>query len=195
MILYRGAVYRLASRSTHLQELQRYLTMSDENKGYDLDKWLDSEGWWDEEGLDYDEYSELGSAEMYRALREPVLNLEDPTAPSYLFLDFVEYRDDAELVHFTDPDAAARISEEGFVRGVPDHAMLGLTHRLGRSYFSDEGFAFAYPSDNIGARAGKWYGASKVIFRAPSLIVYSHQDEEVEAVFWTSDARDIQIFS
>lgn len=98
------------------------------------------------------------------------------------------------LCHFTDT-APYVIAREGF-RGETEMWELHTGGGRKRSeYALKQGYAFAFTAKQVDQAVYRGqgrpkYGTNAIMFRAPYLLMYHYGDNEKQAVFWTSTARD-----
>lgn len=212
---------RLSYISNELVYLKDYLTMSDRDKAIELatqnpymfTSFLQQREDLFKEELGEDVYIELveeldedvtqhGEAnyELINALPEYVLEefynwgryADDPYAPSFLFMEYVDLVKNQWLIHFTND--AYSVATEGFTYGTPNYTHLGLTTYFTEGYKSG-GYNFAYLlSDYLRhgfERHGPKYGKEAVIFRASGIQVYHYGDQEPQVIFDGASAQDI----
>lgn len=116
-------------------------------------------------------------------------DLGDPAMlPSWFYLKYKYSFRNNWLIHFT--DNSHKVADEGFKYGISDMSKLGLT-----TYFNNEGFDkkyggynFAYPLDRR-IDTGR-YGKEAVIFRASGVVAYHNGDEENQAIFIGTEAKN-----
>jgi hypothetical protein len=156
---------------------------------------LDSISGWEEDpwGVDLSAISEeilwnYFSSDWWRD------RIDSVDLPSWDCMDYRELITDKWLIHFT--YSAHDIAANGFKYGVDDLSRLCLTTQLGGETKKRGGFNFAYTADykekirsSHAARTG--YGNEIVMFKANGIEVWHHGDEEYQAIFKGSTARDI----
>lgn len=108
--------------------------------------------------------------------------------PSWYYMEYVSSFRNGWLIHFT--DNAMDVAEAGFKYGMEDMTQLGLTTWMNNDSFDKKygGYNFAYMLDRRMKEDA--YGNEAVMFRASGIEVYHNGDEEYQAIFKGTEARN-----
>lgn len=115
---------------------------------------------------------------------------EDFDIPSWYYFKNPEIVK-GSFIHFT--NNANEIINKGFVKGIDDMSILGMTTHLGNEYKKNGGFNFAYYIKDIEAiKDVSKYGKEAVIFEGIGIRAYHKIDEEYEVIFNSKDISNIK---
>lgn len=119
------------------------------------------------------------------------------SAPSFLFFGRPRVVRGAWLIHFTDHSHA--IGGQGFTRGVRRVDQVGLTRHMDDYEKSKAGYVFGYLPVDVERHAyhdGRpKYGQHAVVFRADAVVAWHKWDNEMQAIAWGPEAKDMVIAS
>jgi GNAT superfamily N-acetyltransferase len=192
-----AAQTQILAAESDLQNLYKYLTMSDKDQHKVFAETFPDE-WYEDHEEDPSEASS-NELEYFWEMSYRIMRYERPEeCPAFMFLTFKRMMTNGWVAHFS--SHATEIAKNGFTKGVSDVNKLGLTLQLEDIEKSKGGYNFGFPLDdpkmlkfldNNWQTAMQGYGNGLILACVDAIVVDHETDNHDQAIFFGSDVKEI----